>query len=281
MMRSLAVFRGFSPFCRSAAGFFRLAPALLAAVLIAGCASNEKYDETAGWSASKLYSEAKDAQADGGWDKAAKLLEKLEARYPYGRYAQQAQMELGYIYWKGGEPGSALAACDRFIKLHPNHPAVDYSYYLKGLINFNEDQGYAGYISKQDPTERDPKAAREAFDTFKELVTRFPKSKYAPDAAKRMHYLVNALASQEVHVARYYMRREAYIAAANRAQFAIKTYPEAPAVEEALVIMASAYDKLGMSELRDDASRVLKKNYPESRFAGSPLNAEKAWWKFW
>src|SRR5574343_1617876 len=177
MMRSLAVFRGFSPFCRSAAGFFRLAPALLAAVLIAGCASNEKYDETAGWSASKLYSEAKDAQADGGWDKAAKRLEKLEARYPYGRYAQQAQMELGYIYWEGGEPGSALAACDRFIKLHPNHPAVDYSYYLKGLINFNEDQGYAGYISKQDPTERDPKAARAAFDAFRELVNRFPNSK--------------------------------------------------------------------------------------------------------
>ena len=281
MMRSLAVFWSFSPFCRSAAGFFRLAPVLLAAVLIAGCASNEKYDETAGWSASKLYSEAKDAQADGGWDKAAKLLEKLEARYPYGRYAQQAQMELGYIYWKGGEPGSALAACDRFIKLHPNHPAVDYSYYLKGLINFNEDQGYAGYISKQDPTERDPKAAREAFDTFKELVTRFPKSKYAPDAAKRMHYLVNALASQEVHVARYYMRREAYIAAANRAQFAIKTYPEAPAVEEALTIMANAYDKLGMPELRDDAQRVLKKNYPDSRFAGNQPHAEKAWWKFW
>ncbi|WP_371322985.1 outer membrane protein assembly factor BamD [Dechloromonas sp. ZY10] len=281
MMRSLAVIRSFSPFCRNAAGFFRLAPVLLAAALIAGCASNEKYDETAGWSASKLYSEAKDAQADGGWDKAAKLLEKLEARYPYGRYAQQAQMELGYIYWKGGEPGSALAACDRFIKLHPNHPAVDYAYYLKGLINFNEDQGYAGYISKQDPTERDPKAAREAFDTFKELVARFPKSKYAPDAAKRMHYLVNALASQEVHVARYYMKREAYIAAVNRAQFAIKTYPEAPAIEEALSIMVTAYDRLGMPELRDDASRVLQKNFPESRFTSSKLAEDKAWWKFW
>lgn len=280
-MRSLAVFRDFSPFRRTARGISRLASALLVASLIAGCASNEKYDETAGWSASKLYSEAKDAQADGGWDKAAKLLEKLEARYPYGRYAQQAQMELGYIYWKGGEPGSALAACDRFIKLHPNHPAVDYAYYLKGLINFNEDQGYAGYISKQDPTERDPKAAREAFDTFKELLTRFPGSKYAPDAAKRMHYLVNALASQEVHVARYYMQREAYIAAANRAQFAIKTYPEAPAVEEALAIMVQAYGKLEMPELRDDASRVLKKNFPESRFLVGKTSNEKSWWKIW
>jgi outer membrane protein assembly factor BamD len=283
MMRSLAAFRGFPPLWRRSTGIFRIIPALLLAALITGCASNDKYDETAGWSASKLYSEAKDAQADGGWDKAAKLLEKLEARYPYGRFAQQAQLELGYIYWKGGETGSALAACDRFIKLHPNHPAVDYVYYLKGLINFNEDMGYAGYISRQDPTERDPKAAREAFDTFKELVTRFPKSKYAADATLRMNYLVNALASQEVHVARYYMKREAFIAAANRAQFAIKTYPEAPAVEEALSIMVNAYGRLGMAELRDDAERVLKKNFPQSRFLGGQATTAdaKPWWKLW
>src|SRR5574343_748074 len=265
MMRSLAVFRGFSPFCRNAAGYFRLAPALLAAVLIAGCASNEKYDETAGWSASKLYSEAKDAMADGTWDKAAKYLEKLEARYPYGRYAQQAQMELGYIYWKANEPGSAIAACDRFIKLHPNHPAVDYAYYLKGLINFNEDLGLVAYISSQDPTERDPKAARAACDAFRELVNRFPNSKYTPDAHKRLNYLVNAMASLEGHVARYYMRRGAYVAAANRAQFALKTYPQAPAIEEALMILVSAYDKMGMNDLRDDADRVMRKNFPNSR----------------
>src|SRR5574343_899242 len=281
MMRSLAVFRDFSPFRRTARGISRLASALLVASLIAGCASNEKYDETAGWSASKLYSEAKDAQADGGWDKAAKLLEKLEARYPYGRYAQQAQMELGYIYWKGNEPGSALAACDRFIKLHPNHPAVDYAYYLKGLINFNEDQGYAGYISKQDPTERDPKAAREAFDTFKELLTRFPDSKYTPEARQRMNYLVNALASLEVHVARYYLKRGAYVAAANRAQFAIKTYPNTPVVEEALFVLLTAYDKLGMTDLRDDTERVMKKNYPESRLYAEGLDRKKPWWQLW
>lgn len=254
---------------------------LVGVLLLAGCGLPDQVDETVGWNAQKLYSEAKDSMNDGAWERAIKMFEKLEARYPYGRYAQQSQLEVAYAYYKSGEQVSAVAACDRFIKLHPNHPAVDYSYYLKGLINFNEDQGYAGYISKQDPTERDPKAAREAFDTFKELVTRFPNSKYAPDAAKRMHYLVNALASQEVHVARYYMRREAYIAAANRAQFAIKTYPEAPAIEEALVIMTAAYDKLGMPELRDDAERVLKKNYPESRLSSRPLSAEKAWWKFW
>jgi outer membrane protein assembly factor BamD len=255
--------------------------AVFVAVFIAGCATTEQFDETTGWSAGKLYSEAKDAQADGSWDKAAKLLEKLESRYPYGRYAQQAQLELGYVYWKGNEPGSALAACDRFIKLHPSHPTVDYVYYLKGLISFNEDLGFAGYISTQDPTERDPKAARESFDAFKELVNRFPDSKYTPDAKLRMNYLINAMASLEVHVARYYIKRGAYIAAANRAQFAIKTYPQAPAIEEAMFVLITVYDKMGMNDLRDDADRVMKKNFPNSRFYKEGLERKTAWWQLW
>lgn len=275
MMRSLAAFRPFPD-------LFRLFAALFIALAVAGCSSlGDSTDETAGWSASKLYSEAKDAQADGTWEKAAKYLEKLESRFPYGRFAQQAQLELGYVYWKGNEPGSALAACDRFIKLHPNHPAVDYVYYLKGLINFNEDLGLVGYISSQDPTERDPKAAREAFDAFRELATRFPNSKYTPDAIKRMDYLVNALASLEVHVGRYYIKRGAYIAAANRAQFAITTYPRAPAIEEAMFILVTAYDKLGMNDLRDDADRVMRKNFPNSRYYKDGLVRKTAWWKLW
>lgn len=275
MMRSLAAFRNFPT-------FWRLLAALFVTISLAGCGTfGEMQDETVGWSAGKLYSEAKDAQADGAWDKAAKYLEKLESRFPYGRYAQQAQLELGYVYWKNNEPGSALAACDRFIKLHPNHPAVDYVYYLKGLVNFNEDLGLLGYISTQDPTERDPKAAREAFDAFRELATRFPKSKYTPDAIKRMEYLVNALASLEVHVARYYITRGAYIAAVNRAQFAIKTYPQAPAVEEAMFIMVTGYDKLGMTDLRDDSNRVMRQNFPNSRFYRDGLERKTAWWKLW
>jgi outer membrane protein assembly factor BamD len=274
-MRSLAAFRPFP-------AFFRLLTAIFIAAFFAGCSSlSETQDETAGWSAGKLYSEAKDAQADGTWDKAAKYLEKLEARYPYGRFAQQAQLVLGYVFWKANEPGSALAACDRFIKLHPNHPAVDYVYYLKGLINFNEDLGLVGYISSQDPTERDPKAAREAFESFRELTVRFPNSKYTPDALQRMNYLVNSMASMEVHVARYYIKRGAYIAAANRAQFAIKTYPQAPAIEEAMFILLTAYDKMGMNDLRDDADRVMRKNFPNSRFYTEGLERKTAWWKLW
>ncbi|MGE5492868.1 MAG: outer membrane protein assembly factor BamD [Actinomycetota bacterium] len=271
-MRSLAAF----------APFLRLLTVLAAVATLAGCGLlPEVKDETAGWSASKLYAEAKDAQVDGAWDKAAKLLEKLEARFPYGRYSQQAQLELGYVYWKANEPASALAACDRFIKLHPNHPGVDYVYYLKGLIGFNEDLGLLGHLSRQDMSERDPKSAKEAFEAFRELVTRFPKSKYTPDAIERMNYLVNALAMQEVHVARYYIKRGAYVAAANRAQFAVKTYPNAPANEEALFIMVSAYDKLGMNELRDDAERVLRKNFPTSRFLTGDVEKKEPWWKLW
>ena len=256
--------------------------ALILTVFVAGCGLlPEQIDETAGWSANKLYAEAKTSMSDGAYDKAVKYFEKLEARYPYGRYAQQAQIEVAYAYYKQQEKALAIAACDRFIRLHPNHPNVDYMYYLKGLVNFNEDLGMLGHLSMQDLTERDPKAAQEAFEAFKALVTAYPESKYAKDSTLRMAYLVNALASHEVHVARYYMRRGAYIAAANRAQAALKTYPDAPANEEALFVMVKAYDVLGMNDLRDDAERVMRKNFPNSEYYKRGLNREEPWWKLW
>ena len=256
--------------------------ALFLATLIGGCGLlPEVKDETAGWSANKLYTEAKGALNDGSYEKAIKYFEKLESRYPYGSFAQQAQMDIAYAYWKENEPASAVAACDRFIKLHPNHPNVDYVYYLRGLVNFNEDLGLMGQISQQDMTERDPKGARESFDAFRDLVTRFPDSKYAPDATLRMKYLVNALASLEVHVARYYMKRNAYLAAINRAQFALKNYPEAPATEEALFIMVKAYDLMSMDDLRDDVERIMRKNYPDSLYYTRGLERKEAWWKLW
>lgn len=241
----------------------------------------EVQDETAGWTAQKLYSEAKENLNDGNYERAIKLYETLEARYPYGRYAQQAQLEIAYAYYKDNEPISAIAACDRFIKLHPNHSNVDYAYYLKGLANFTEEQGLMTQFSRQDMSERDPKAAKEAFEAFKELATRFPESKYTPDALARMKYLVNAIALNEVHVAKYYLKREAYVAAANRAKSVVSNYPEAPAIEEALAILVVAYDKLGITDLRDDALRILKLNYPTSKYAQGVDTSEKAWWKFW
>lgn len=255
---------------------------LIGALLLGGCGLlPEQIDETAGWSAQKLYSEAKASMSEGGYDQAIKMFEKLEARYPYGRFAQQAQIESAYAYYKSNESALALAAADRFIKLHPNHPNVDYVYYLKGLVNFNEDLGIFAGFSNQDMSERDPRGAREAFDTFNDLVTRFPESRYAEDARQRMQYLVNALASHEVHVARYYYNRGAYIAAANRAQAAITTYPRAPANEEALFLMVKSYDALGMTDLRDDANRVMRKNFPNSAYySGGPAD-DRPWWQLW
>ncbi|HTJ97804.1 MAG TPA: outer membrane protein assembly factor BamD [Rhodocyclaceae bacterium] len=251
-------------------------------ILVTGCGLlPDQADETTGWSANKLYAEAKDALSEGAFDKSIKYFEKLESRYPYGRYAQQAQIEVAYAYYKQGEVASAIAACDRFIRLHPSHPNVDYAYYLKGLANFNEDLGMMGYISNQDLTERDPKAAKESFDAFRELVTRFPESKYTPDATARMNYLVNALASHQVHVATYYMKRGAYLAAINRAQTSLTTYPNAPANEGALFVMVKAYDAMGMNDLRDDAERVMRKNFPNSEYYKRGLNKQEPWWKLW
>jgi outer membrane protein assembly factor BamD len=256
--------------------------AVIFALLLGGCGLlPEVKDETADWSAQKLYTEAKEAMTDGSYEKAVKYYETLEARYPYGRYAQQAQLEVAYAHFKSQEPALAIAACDRFIKLHPNHPNVDYAYYLKGLVNFNEDQGLLGHLSDQDQSERDPKAARESFQSFKDLVTRFPESKYAADATARMNYLVNALASHEVHVARYYYRRGAYVAAASRAQYAVQNYAQTPALEEALFIMVKAYDALGLADLRDDADRILRANFPKSEFYARGFERRTPWWKLW
>ena len=273
---------------RSLAAFLRaIAPIVVIGAsvgtgLLGGCGLlPDQVDETAGWSANKLYTEAKASMTDGAYDKAIKYFEKLEARFPFGRYAQQAQLEVAYAYFRQGEVASTIAACDRFIRLHPNHPNVDYAYYLKGLANFNEDLGLIGYITLQDLTERDPKAARESFDAFKVMVSKYPESRYAADATARMKYLINAMASYEVHVARYYMKREAYVAALSRAQTAVKTYPDAPANEEALFIMIKAYDALGMNDLRDDAEREMRRNFPTSEYYARGLNQKEPWWKLW
>lgn len=250
---------------------------------LAGCGLlPEQIDETKDWSASKLYYSAKEAVGEGNYDKGVKLFEKLEARYPYGAFAQQSQLEVAYAYFKNDEPASAIAACERFIKLHPNHPNVDYAYYLKGLANFVEDNTLFARFGDQDMSDRDPKSAREAFEDFKELATRFPNSKYSADAVGRMKYLVNNLARHEVSVARYYYKRGAYVAAANRAKYALEHYAQAPAIEEALAVLAKSYDQLNLPDLRDDALRVLKRNFPNSPFvAGDGPVQEKSWWKFW
>jgi outer membrane protein assembly factor BamD len=256
-----------------------LAPLLL--VLAAGCSSDPKRDDSRE-AVDKLYAEARDDLAAGSYERAVKTLERIEGRAAGTLLAQQALLDTGYAQWRMGERVQATATVDRFIKLHPSSPALDYALYLKGLINFNDNLGLFGNLAGQNLAERDQQASRDAYQAFKQLVEQFPTSKYSGDARLRMDYIVNALAEHEVHVARYYFRRGAYLAAANRAQQAVRDYQQTPATEEALHIMVVSYDKLGLTQLRDDADRVLKKNFPKSPFiAGNAGAASKPWWKFW
>ena len=254
---------------------------LSAAILLSACAPSN-YDPTANWSVDKLYTEAKDEMTSGGYDKAIGLYEKLEGRAAGTPLAQQAQLDKAWAQYKTNEPIQAVATLERFIKLHPASPALDYALYLKGLVNFNDNLGLFSSLAEQDLAERDPKQAKESFEAFRELAQRFPNSKYTPDARLRMAFIKNSLARSDVYVARFYFQRGAYVAAVNRAQAAVQEYRDVPAVEEALFILYQCYDKLGLEQLRDDTRRVLEKTYPNSAFL-YPERAisKKSWWKFW
>lgn len=258
-----------------------LMPALASLFLVA-CSSGPK-DEFGGRSAEKLYAEAKaDAEA-GSFDRAIKALERVEGLGASTLLAQQAQLDLAYLYWKTNERAQALATLDRFVKFHPSSPAFDYALYLRGVVNFNDNLGLLGSLAGQDLSERDQRASRDAWQAFKQLTEQFPQSRYAADARLRMNYIVNTLAQYEVHVARYYFNRGAYLAAANRAQQAVTEFQQSPAAEEALAIMVRCYDKLQLPTLRDSAERVLRVNYPQSRFltGASEQAAGRPWWRFW
>lgn len=223
-------------------------------------------DVTKDWGAGKLYSEASQELSAGNYKTAIEYYEKLEARYPFGRYAMQAQLDVAYAHYKAEEPEAAIAAADRFIKLYPQNPYVDYAYYLKGIVNYNRSVGFFDRFIPTDPSQRDPGSALDAFQDFAELVRLFPDSKYTPDAHQRMVYLRNNLAKNETHVARYYMKRQAYVAAANRASYVVERYQRTGAVEDALEIMVEAYKQLGEDKLAADAERVLVLNRQAGRF---------------
>lgn len=258
-----------------------VAPLVLVLVaVLAGCSSAPKDDERN--SPEKLYADAKEDLNSGAYDQAIKALEKVEGRAAGTLLAQQAMLDIAYAKWRINERVESIAVLDRFIKLHPSSPALDYALYLKGIVNFNDTMGFLSAISRQDLSERDQQASRDAFQAFSQLADQFPDSKYTFDARQRMAYIVNALAEYEVHVARYYYRRSAYVAAANRAQLAVREYQGTPAVEEALYIMATSYDKLGLVALRDDAERVLKTNFPQTRYIQNGMRVpERSWWQFW
>ena len=256
--------------------------ACVVAFVMSGCSTTPAPDKTANWSPNKIYAEAKDEANSGAYDKAIPLYEKLEGRAAGTPLAQQAQLDKAHAQYKGGEQAQAVATLNRFMRLHPASPAMDYALYLKGLVNFNDNLGLFGFISRQDLSERDQNAAKESFESFKELVARFPESRYTPDSRLRMNYIVNSLAQSEVHVARYYYSRGAYVAAINRAQIAISDYRDVPALEEATYILYKSYDALGMTALRDDTRRIMEKSYPQSQFMIRGFrSADNPWYKFW
>ena len=236
---------------------------ILLLLLAGGCALlPEQVDKTKDWSASQLYSAAKEALNDKDYEEAIDYFEKLEARYPFGTYAQQAEIEIAYAYYKYDEPESAIAAAQHFIKMNPRHTNVDYAWYIMGLTNYNRGRTFIDRVLPQDPSQRDTTIMHQAYDDFYQLVKRFPDSKYAGDSAQRLIYLRNNMALYEMHVADYYMRRGAYIAAANRAEHVVENYQRTTSIPDALIIMVRAYRKLGMNDLADDALRVLRLNYP-------------------
>jgi len=244
--------------------YARLLLALVLILNVSACSVlPEIDDETSAWSARQLYDAGKNALNTADYETALRYLESLEARFPYGRYAQQAQMDIIFAYYKFDEPESTIAAADRFIKLYPRHPKVDYAYYMRGLASFYQSMGTLDYLFNLDPSEREARGSREAFQYFSMLVKKFPNSDYAADSAQRLVYLHGVLAKHEINIANYYIKRGAYVAAANRAKYVINNYERTPSSIEALIVMIKAYRHLGLNDLALDAFKILQLNAPE------------------
>ena len=224
--------------------------------LNAACSSNETISENLG--EAELYRQAQADLDSKSYTSAINKLKALESRYPFGRFAEQAQLELIYAYYRNTEPEAARSSAERFIRLHPQHPRVDYAYYLKGLASFDQDRGLLARFLPLDMTKRDPGAARDSFNEFAQLTTRYPNSRYAPDAKARMIYLRNLLAANEIHVADYYLRRQAYVAAANRGRYVVENFQGTPSVGDGLAVMTEAYQHMGLNELADSSLETLK-----------------------
>ena len=232
--------------------------------------SDETEEEHPDWDAETFYSEAQKAMADEQYNKAIELYQQLESRYPFGQYSAQSQLDIAYAHHKNGEPEAALAAAERFIKIHPRNPNVDYAYYLRGLVNFNRSFGFLERFLPTDLSQRDQSNMQESYDNFSELIQRYPNSQYVADAKQRMLSLRNDVAMHEVHIARFYIDRTAYVAAANRANYVLTNYQRTPAIPYALEILQEAYNKLGLEDLSHDAARVYVQNYPD----GAPVSED-------
>lgn len=247
-------------------GFLRLAIVCLAVLALAGCSKFkwfQKDEPLETLPVEEMYSVAKTSLENGNLSRSRRYYQRLIARFPYGPYTEQAQLELAYAQYKGNTPEEATSSINRFIRTYPTHPHIDYAYYLKALINFNRENAFLDRIARIDMTQRDQGAPRQAFNDFAELINRYPNSVYAPDARQRMVHLRNLMARHETNVAKYYLRREAYVAAANRGKYVLEHYPQSMHDGDALAVMAESYRQLGQTALSTDARRVLELNHPD------------------
>jgi len=262
----------------------RIAIVVIMMLFLGSCAifgPPTELDDTKGMSADRIYTLASEKMADKDYKKSVEYLKKLESRFPNSKYGAQAQLDMAYAYYKQDDAAQCVSTVERFIKIHPNHPNLDYAYYLKGVAYFKQ-RGLIEKATFQDISDRDPKILKQSFLAFKDLLTLYPDTRYGKDATERMIYLKNKLADSELHVARHYMKVKAYVAALNRAKYVIETYPDSNFIEEALVLTISAYDNLGMNDFKEDNLRILKQNYPNSSMFTRGKDAKKQdWWKFW
>lgn len=250
----------------------RSLPVVLLICCLAACSSASRLK---GDNPKTMFEEAIALREAGSYETAIKGFEQLQGTFPYGPYAQQAQLEIAYTYYKMQDGASAVAACDRFIKQYPTHVNVDYAWYLKGLTSLIEEDQFMAMIYSRDLSELDQAAARTAFEVFKTLVTRFPDSRYTPDARERMVRIADAIARSDLNIARYYYRRGAPVAAVGRAKEVLINHADTPQVEEALAIMMAGYDQLQLPALKADAERVLRQNYPQSAWLSKPYVAPR------
>lgn len=243
-------------------------PLFASALLFVGCTTTAiDPDDRSHWTTERFYKEARTARIDGDYDQAINLYEELEARFPYGRFAEQAQLDTAYVYYLQRNAPLTLSSANRFIRLHPTHPRVDYAWYLKGLVAFASDKSWLGRFNRTaDLADRDPALARASLEAFRELIERFPESQYASDAQSRMVELLDTLAIHEVRVARFYLDRGAWVASVNRAKYVIEHYPQTDSAEDALGVMITAYTNMGLDQLATDTRRVLKQNFPNSAY---------------
>ncbi|MFO1493899.1 MAG: outer membrane protein assembly factor BamD [Lysobacterales bacterium] len=253
---------------------------LLTVLMLAACGGKGVEEETETLPVDQMYSEAKSSMDSGNFERAVRYYKRLVSRFPFGDYAEQAQLDLAYSQYKRNEYDDAISTVNRFIKTYPAHPKIDYAYYLRGLVNFDRNRSYIDRILPSQAGNRDTEAARQSFNDFSEMLRRYPQSRYAADARQRMVYLKNDLANYELTIARYYFRRGACVGAANRAKYILENYQQSEQIPDALAILVQSYDALGQPELAADAKRVLVANAPDHPYLTGVRENERHWWNW-